>query len=367
MSAFSFLGPLSVKAGRSRSVAVIGVLAAVAATHALHGSQHPQVKNPIPHVQTQEEKVDLVRQGSLNEAKTAALPGDDHTCFGQQKASVPGSDRVRSSVLFLVVLPSEDDVDNIVARASGFVVADSGHGGRPNRILTARHVWEDVGAHGPDAVLGVVSSSGRFLGFADMVAQAEPRPSLDLGHPERPDIVTLEMVTEDMSAREKELYRAIPGLELAHEQPQGTLRGAVSLPSGVASGDSGSPILDQDMKVRGVLTASGDGAALPGSIEVVAGDILDMNADDSHGFHTKPITMPLVDSAIAEGLPPEILHSLGRAADHVDATSLVSDSKPFSGYVSGYSEGSACLFREGGFQANGDYGKEEYLHVEHTP
>lgn len=229
-------------------------------------------------------------------------PPQPHSCFAASGVEAP------SGVVHLVVARNNGQ---ITQRGTASVVRGSAAPGEPYRIITAAHVIGPAIEAPDDQVVRVLLPNGHEIGTARPLALAEPWRAAEQNDPARRDLAVLAM-DRFIDAPARAAYLGLAGLPLAPVQrADSILRAPVTTPAGIAPGASGSPVLDEQGRIRGVLTKvqAAEGTrhvALAGRITGGVGEGI-------------PATLPASSLGVADPVSsPAILHALGAAARRVE-------------------------------------------------
>ncbi len=177
-------------------------------------------------------------------ASLANAPAEN--CFGAEARADPAVD----SILHLTIAPAEGTV---VARGTGFIVRGSAGPDGLARIVTAAHVIAPVIEQPGRLRVHVTLADGRLMGEAQLLATAVPWDPRQRHDASLRDLAVLALVPAGPAVAAQ--WRGMAGLPLAPVQrADSVLRGRFADPAGPDFGASGSPILDETGRVRGVLT-----------------------------------------------------------------------------------------------------------------
>lgn len=135
-----------------------------------------------------------------------------------------------------------------ISSGTGWIVADSSDAVNPyNRIITAKHVIVSGDK------IGISSSDGTFLGEARALSKSTTGLSEDEGTVAvTNDLAVLEMIW--LSPEGQKIFPSLPGLPIARIQSPGLMHGDFSNPAGIDHGASGSPLINSNGEVVGVMT-----------------------------------------------------------------------------------------------------------------
>lgn len=256
------------------------------------------------------------------------------TMFGAQREGDALAEVAKLSTVVVATMQEAGPGQfHLKSAGTGFVVAESGQAGTPNRVVTARHEVADLAAAGQRNV--VFDSHGRMIGQARMV---------DVPGIGDADVAVL-AIDHFQPGREAD-WNAIPGLRLAMAPAGNSLS---VLPFGTTpgpmQGSSGSPLLDGESgAVVGILVKGIPLLAADEEFEV--GDVLATIREPSAALHTTRHAMTSVSSGIVQPLPPAILQALGRAGQEAHDGSLPTgaDDQPMrSGLLAGYPDMAAVI------------------------
>ena len=139
------------------------------------------------------------------------------------------------------------------ALGTGFAVADSaGADGLP-RILTAAHLVASALEAPGQAAIQIVMADGRVVGQGRVLATAQPWNPALRDDPSVRDLAVLALAPANPEMAQH--WRQVAGLRLArHQRADSLLRARFANPAGPDLGASGSPLMDGEGLVRGVLT-----------------------------------------------------------------------------------------------------------------
>ncbi len=263
-----------------------------------------------------------------------AAPARASTCFdGQLPHAQWAATAAEAAVRLVAALPD----GRSFANASGMVVAGSGASDGTNRILTAAHVARTLTEH-PGAWLAVFSSTGRYLGRAELAARAAPGPAfglaggLDVVGLRFGDAAVLQM--SGFAPGGAAAYAAIAGVPLAPRQPRALLQGEFATPAGIDHGVSGAGVVT-DGGIVGVMAFKALDRAMP-QVAVQAGDADSATASrrvrlprEAEGF-----AQPVIDHSLLAALG-----AAGRTVQRVRSTA------PAPVFVPGFVSNACVGFR----------------------
>ena len=263
--------------GLRAAMAAAGVIAFLGASSAQ--AAHPAqpgpglVRNP-PARYAAPSPPDPETASFVRRADAAALTGNDGTaaCFGRQLEHVPEGARLATASVFLFVLSPDTSWR---ANGTGFVVADSATAGDSHRrMVTVAHVADLLAR--PEFKNGsilVVSSAGRMLGRARVVATSSHTYAAPGLAPSKGDVSVLSLVP--LGVAPTAAYDRIAGLALASQQAGNYIPGFFGSKDtpGIWHGNSGGPVVGENGRAVGIVanvlretgTASIDGHLWGGS------------------------------------------------------------------------------------------------------
>lgn len=292
---------------------------------------------------------DLARQKGL----PAAVGG---SCFVGQIEGDLGLNAMASTVLVVV----RDGQGRVRHSGSGVIVADSAGSDGLNRILTAAHVVAPLdGASG----IEVYASWGALLGRA----RVEVAPDLRPGRPGSSFVGMTELFVSNLLpsvdvavlaiSQASEDYGRLPGMRLARRQAPYALDLSQITPFSLTGGASGSPVIDEDGQIIGIVSTSrdrtekgtvwhdapmifemGDLPALALRFKAEDG-IIAGNPDDGRAVFRYPVRGNVLAASVTQD---DALIALDKA----DGDVVVDDASSRMTYVLGYPKG-GCVVLHG--------------------
>lgn len=285
----------------------------------------------------------------MTEAQREVMRLRQSTCFAPSIGKEAWGPRAAAAaVQIMAVTPEGNSV------ATGTVIRGSNQmEGGANAILTAMHVPELAVTGAPGTAIGILSSNGEPIGWAEVVAKGHVRSNDSETSSvsfKRGDIAVMRI--RGFVRDGERIFRDIEGVDVRKSLNTHVMRGEVSNPAGTNPGISGAGAFDSNGNIYGVtIRRSAENNAVGNwSIRGVKQEANDpMVAPGRNGERTtRQIVLPQSSTTYVESLlHPEVLAALGSAASDI----LVQDggSTSIATTIFGFPSG-ACIGYRGNFR-----------------
>ena len=279
----------------------------------------PRLPSPAPAMQTP----------ALSDKDMAAMRQSHGSCFGAARGENEWSLRAAAATVQVVQVTPHG-----TSTASGTVVRGSQHmPGGANAILTAFHVVDEASKGGPGTAIGIMSTNGEPLGWAEVVARGRAAQHTSggdrLDSSESGDVAVLRI--RGFMGNGEQVFKQIEGVDVSRSLNTHILRGEVSNPVGTNPGISGAAALDAAGYVYGVVIRRSTKTQTVGNwtvkgVKYSGADPMLRPAPD--GYRTmKTVVLPQSSTTYVEPLlHAEVLAALGGAATEVVVRDGGSDS-----------------------------------------
>ena len=255
----------------------------------------------------------------LTEAQKTALREKQSTCFAPGRGNKEWEPRAGAAVVqVMMITPEGRSVGSGTVIRNSFQIAGGG-----NAILTAMHVVEGAATGAPGTAIGIVSTNGEPIGWAEVVARGNTGRERDrsiIRNFYRGDVAVLRIRGFVMNG--ESIFKAIEGVDVRPSLNTTVLRGEISNPAGTNPGISGAGALDEQGRIFGVVIrrAAQNNQEGVWKIKGIKKSYPDpMFTPSSNGTRINgDVTLPQSSETFVEPLlHPEVLAALGNAADDI--------------------------------------------------
>ncbi len=278
-------------------------------------------------------------------AALAAMRARQSACFTGGLGETEWASRAAAAAVQVVTVTPQG-----VSVGSGAVIRNSAAlTGGTNAVVTALHLVEGALSGGPGMAVGLITTNGEPVGWAEVVAKGhagrgEDRSRAAGSYSPRGDVVVLR-VRGFQSPAAEQVFRAIEGVDVAGSLSTTVMVGEVSVPAGINPGASGSAALDADGNIYGVVVRRMADEPRVGNwavrgLRISSPDPM-RNPEHDGSRPTRTAVLPQSSTAYVEPLlHPEVLAALGGAATDIRVRRL--GEPPIETTIHGF-PGSVCV------------------------